>query len=54
MLSPAPADPLPPPAAEPVGGDLVMLMSGLMIFNLHLGKGGYWEDRGDYAWYAGT
>ena len=23
------------------------------IDNLHLGKGGYWEDRGDYAWYAG-
>jgi DMSO/TMAO reductase YedYZ molybdopterin-dependent catalytic subunit len=20
---------------------------------LYLGKGGYWEDRGDYAWYAG-
>ena len=23
------------------------------IDNLHLGKGGYWEDRSDYAWYAG-
>ncbi len=23
------------------------------IDNLYLGKGGYWEDRGDYAWYAG-
>ena len=23
------------------------------IDNLHLGKGDYWEDRGDYAWYAG-
>ena len=21
--------------------------------NLYLGKGGYWEDRGAYAWYAG-
>ena len=23
------------------------------IDDLHLGKGGYWEDRADYAWYAG-
>ena len=23
------------------------------IDNLYLGKGGYWEDRGNYAWYAG-
>jgi DMSO/TMAO reductase YedYZ molybdopterin-dependent catalytic subunit len=23
------------------------------IDNLYLGKGGYWEDRADYAWYAG-
>ncbi len=23
------------------------------IDNLYLGKGGFWEDRGDYAWYAG-
>ncbi len=23
------------------------------IDDLYLGKGGYWEDRGDYAWYAG-
>ena len=23
------------------------------IDDLYLGKGGYWEDNGDYAWYAG-
>jgi DMSO/TMAO reductase YedYZ molybdopterin-dependent catalytic subunit len=23
------------------------------IDDLYLGRGGYWEDRGDYAWYAG-
>jgi DMSO/TMAO reductase YedYZ molybdopterin-dependent catalytic subunit len=23
------------------------------IDDLHAGKGGYWEDRADYAWYAG-
>ena len=23
------------------------------LTDLHLGKGGYWEDRADYAWYAG-
>ena len=23
------------------------------IDDLYLGKGGYWEDRGNYAWYAG-
>ena len=23
------------------------------IDNLYLGKGGFWEDRADYAWYAG-
>lgn len=23
------------------------------IADLYLGKGGYWEDRADYAWYAG-
>jgi len=23
------------------------------IDNLYKGKGGYWEDRADYAWYAG-
>jgi DMSO/TMAO reductase YedYZ molybdopterin-dependent catalytic subunit len=23
------------------------------IDDLYLGKGGYWEDHGDYAWYAG-
>jgi len=36
-MDPAPDDPT--PSAEPVAGEL--------------GKGGYWEDRGDYAWYAG-
>ncbi len=23
------------------------------IDDLYRGKGGYWEDNGDYAWYAG-
>jgi hypothetical protein len=23
------------------------------IDNLYAGKGGYWEDVADYAWYAG-
>ena len=70
-MEPAPGEPLPPPTAGPVGGDVVkrhrlatrvwhwtnavalvvMLMSGLMIFNAHPRL--YWGEYGanpDPAW----